>query len=1624
MSTTPNSTCPACGRDTLKYLLRQGLFQCVNEACGERFSRPLAPPLATDDGDPGRSRLRQMILERFPFPIAFGYRATIQPDNAATAIKNLLFTYTATLRFTCLVLLSQFLRGERQDPSVARAIRRLMVPHLNDWFTVVNTLARHFSGDARAFADGGPFSLALVEAVRRVSRLAVSGGTAHEVLLRFRNHQDGHSATWTEEQCRAQLAEPLDILERVLETMSPLAEIAPKRRSARGMINLVGAGDAFVEDDAMAPSLERAFEESDVAVVGPGGAVLPLYPLFCSGDERHAQGLDEPLLAFDGHGKQRITYIGVRSRCDRHDSLARYQGLLAAKDIDPRFTKEELRPWIVAEWARETTSSVIENLRGVKYFPALYEERRGQAAANGREPVPGVDDEVARWLERAPETALVVAAEAGSGKTSLLCHVASTLLARAEDSQAGKHADCVLLILGGAVRGAGAGRLFAKIRDGLGMSDDPRAGVGGFAELLDAWTRTGRAQDVEHERRRLVFLVDAVNEAEDPKGLLEEIAALAAEAAATNRRLRRTLVRLLVSVRAERIETLLSRWARQHDSPLLHSPENFAYFTDDRGRKVPYLALRRFTDDEARGAYLRAQGASGPSSPAPWTSLPAATRALLRHPLMGMLFHGAFAGVAAPPALVAEDAVWDAWLGRTFDPRQGGALLERWALDLADACIDLGAAAISDDVASRWRGEWLASAEIGNDPIRIAAALDPLERLTEAGLLRRGRGGDYDWVSDSLAEQVFLRALRRRGPSLAERDLTEWLRLPVAERLDGALVHVGVAVWNAGRPGDLVPFAREGTDRGSRCLGAIVSKVAPRASSAEAGAVATFGQQLDTLIAAVRALSIAAALDVLEDALLWEAAPALSNRWGTNGSVRAILSRVCQLAQCRLELEPNNEGYLCDLAVAHSALAKEETPVDPARARTSLLKAIKTWDRLMVLRPNDPVPVRECAPLFERLGVIELSRDPQKARAGFTTALKLLKLVTEAHPDDLAGLDALALAYERMGDVVLRSDAFTAREWFSKALDVRTRLLELEPGDAGYLQHIGISFERMGSLEARTDTGKALEWYARSMDIARRLAEEEPDNVFHTRNLALAHVRNANLEARSDIPRALRSLTAGLEIQRRLVALQPDNVGYMRDLAAACLLMGDLETRQALPSARGWFVEALRVANRLLELYPEDADIMRQAWASYDRMGGCEGDPLEARQWFEKALEVSKRLVEREPDNVDYQVVLASAYGRMADRQATGPDEARASIEKALRISRRLSQAEPENVDFLRMLSVWSKELGELVAAEDPLEARASFETAVQILKRLLKLEPENVAYLIDLSLLYMAMGELEATSDCEASTQLFARALEAQRRIVDLQPHNPVGLHNIGVVLCKAGVAYLAEAPERLAEAIAVWSRLADLEPREVTWPRALTAAYFRNGQADAASDVRQAREWFAKAIGPSRRLVEIDPENSEYLRGLSVAYSVLGDEGLQPDPGEARRWLEEAVDSNRRLVQLDPAVGHLKLLGAALHSLAVWESRHGTADEEQRRSREFLEHAEEAAAQSGGDADLAYNLACARARCGDVARALEALRRAVEMGYSDRETVEGDPSLQSVRSAPEFGEIVARMRSDGDVA
>jgi adenylate cyclase len=71
-------------------------------------------------------------------------------------------------------------------------------------------------------------------------------------------------------------------------------------------------------------------------------------------------------------------------------------------------------------------------------------------------------------------------------------------------------------------------------------------------------------------------------------------------------------------------------------------------------------------------------------------------------------------------------------------------------------------------------------------------------------------------------------------------------------------------------------------------------------------------------------------------------------------------------------------------------------------------------------------------------------------------------------------------------------------------------------------------------------------------------------------------------------------------------------------------------------------------------------------------------------------------------------------------------------------------------------------------------------------------------------------------------------------------------------------------------------------------------------------------------------------------------------------------------------------------------------------------------LEWADRALALGPDDAMLLYNIACIKAMAGAHAEALDCLERALRAGMRNREWLEHDSNLDSIRQHPRFAELM----------
>jgi tetratricopeptide (TPR) repeat protein len=111
------------------------------------------------------------------------------------------------------------------------------------------------------------------------------------------------------------------------------------------------------------------------------------------------------------------------------------------------------------------------------------------------------------------------------------------------------------------------------------------------------------------------------------------------------------------------------------------------------------------------------------------------------------------------------------------------------------------------------------------------------------------------------------------------------------------------------------------------------------------------------------------------------------------------------------------------------------------------------------------------------------------------------------------------------------------------------------------------------------------------------------------------------------------------------------------------------------------------------------------------------------------------------------------------------------------------------------------------------------------------------------------------------------------------------------------------------------------------------------------------------------------------------------------------ANNDLQGALTDFNKAIRLDPSVGTARV---SLVSILRKLNRTAEAEQQEKLARELI------------DKENEYNQACFEAICGNVERALELLKIAMDKGQSGREWARQDPDFESIRDNPRFQEIV----------
>ncbi|MBL8692494.1 MAG: tetratricopeptide repeat protein [Planctomycetes bacterium] len=1095
---------------------------------------------------------------------------------------NLVVAYVQAVRIPALLLVSEYLANNRRVPRLASALRNLRAPTVQSWLDVLHAFLNR-----RVDALGEkPWCAPILDSLEAAFEIPNDRpGKARrlvDALKELRNAELAHRADISDARARELYVSELPRVRSLLRALSALADVRLLRRvgapEAEQFVEL--RGDAgfpnpqFLVQSGQPRALRAALAESGIVVEREGVEPLPLFPLFLALDvhESAPTGLLEPLEpapTFDGILAQRVIYLGRSTRLERTEEHAAASRLFASKEVQLLLSHDEIQPWLLADWARESSAQRIESLaRDGKYVGDAYQTR------------PGVEAPLERWLhsEAPGKPAALVVSDPGYGKTNLLCRLAARALASSQPSRpdTGRREEdlegcTVLFVLGAEIRGADG--LWQRVRQGLGIAPLPnsdalplrsarearQSSARGFRELLQLWQSRVQASA---RKPRMIWILDALNEGEDLKSLLEQLSELAAIARSVNEQLGYGALRILGSVRAGALGTLTRRWNDAMRTSFLSHPECFQTFDVERGGKretQEYLELPPFSMREASAAYvaraswMRERGES--PCEASWDSLSSGVQEPLRSPLMLALFHHAFPGQVFIPAILPETTLWDRYLAKSLELRPG---LDDDLARVAGALLDQGSAQISPDRFAAIRDEHTREKQWNLH--HQLAFLSPVESLEDAGMLRR-EGSGWVFTNQTLSEIVLAREIRRRDPGLKAETLDEYGRTAVDKaypELRGALVHLVMIWWEADRMDDLRSLSLTAMSLPwYQVIYEALLRTALEACERGEESVSRWGLRLGKY----QDLEPSPVLAVRSNLLLWRLDPALSTQMGTSRLRRSLLEMCARGWEALARSEPDRADFQRDLSVSYNKLGDLMRALGQGdQAKAFFEKALQIAERLARSEPDRADFQRDLSVSYNQLGdLMRALGQGDQAKTFFEKCHAILKRLARSEPDRADFQRDLSVSYNQLGDLMRAlGQGDQAKAFFEKALQIAERLARSEPDRADFQRDLSVSYNKLGDLMRALGQGdQAKAFFEKCHAILERLARSEPDRADFQRDLIVSHVKNAE----SDPYSAAAHYQSALEIARRLRIQGRHVEGLDR-------LIPDLEFRLSFVSAQ------------------------------------------------------------------------------------------------------------------------------------------------------------------------------------------------------------------------------------------------------------------------------------------------------------------------------------------------------------------------------------------------------------------------------------------------------------------------
>jgi serine/threonine-protein kinase len=730
------------------------------------------------------------------------------------------------------------------------------------------------------------------------------------------------------------------------------------------------------------------------------------------------------------------------------------------------------------------------------------------------------------------------------------------------------------------------------------------------------------------------------------------------------------------------------------------------------------------------------------------------------------------------------------------------------------------------------------------------------------------------------------------------------------------------------------------------------------------------------------------------------------------------------------EDHPDDEKFRGSLARAYFNVALWNARAGRVEEATRFYeKGRELQEKIVADNPRAAECESDLALTLMNLGSLCLENGkPEKAQEYYDKTLEIETRLVLAEPKSLYHQRTLGSVRHNLGmlnRLMVRIDK--ALEEYGEARTIRTKLADTHPDVTDYQHDLGETLNSIGEIQLflrQEDEARAT--WRKCEEIFGRLARENPASSKSRNHLGLAH-NNLGVVVHQ-LGKAAESLEQedqAVELREGLLRDNPQVVDYRCFVADSTNNKGNaLRLLRRFDEALAAYEKSVALYDQLIAECPTNTRYRTNQGIVLGNIGYIQEDAErfeEALAAYEWARAVRQSLVGRNPQVPRYQADLALSHFCVAKVQTKfGFSTYRAHVGGAL------ACVPSTPLLYLPFLAVPRDESESHFSPE----SLANYEKGLAIQSKLVADFPGIPDSRADLARTYVQLGNLDrdrkelldAFRHYKDATDVWKKLVEEKPKVTEYRHNLAISHYNFGLTMQDLRLALLAlnahEEGRKLREI------LVEEKPDEKDYRRDLASTY--NGLGLANLSLRrydEAMEWFAKAEARWNGVVEKEPDRA--VHRSNRARAVLNRGITLAEKGEYDKALAEykrAVALHRESLDLRPyCFKYRELLGKTYQKMAESYRALGkpadAADVTRQRGRLWTVEAAPLVDVAGDLArciDLVGKEPPTPAQVAERRRyadeSMEVLRKAVALGFRDRERLWRDANFQPLQERKDF--------------